>query len=235
LNINFKNEDFIVDSGTYKYHTDDLWREYFRSTTAHNTLTIDNMNQSLSGGAFMWLKKADVKTHKTLINEEFDYIRVSHNGYTKQGINVLHQREYFLLKDKFILVIDKLINHEGKNHNYSQNWHINDECNVELTDKMSIISKKEEFIYLKTYCDEEYNQKLIKGCLDPVCGWNSTTFDLKNPASTIKINSTSKNNINLISLFFTDSSLKSSYTDKILSIFLGSENFSFDLSKSLFE
>ncbi len=50
--------EFLIDPGTYAYHTQERWRQYFRGTAAHNTLRIDGLDQSVSGGNFMWLRKA---------------------------------------------------------------------------------------------------------------------------------------------------------------------------------
>src|SRR6267142_132853 len=51
-------KEFLIDPGTYAYHTQGPWRRYFRGTAAHNTLRVDGMDQSQSGGNFIWLKKA---------------------------------------------------------------------------------------------------------------------------------------------------------------------------------
>ena len=37
---------FLVDPGTYAYHTHAEWRKYFVSTLAHNTVTINNADQA---------------------------------------------------------------------------------------------------------------------------------------------------------------------------------------------
>ena len=51
--------EFLIDPGTYAYHTQRPWRDYFRGTGAHNTVRVDGLDQSRSGGNFMWLKKAN--------------------------------------------------------------------------------------------------------------------------------------------------------------------------------
>ncbi|KIZ15910.1 alginate lyase family protein [Streptomyces natalensis] len=50
--------DVLADPGTYCYHGQPEWRQYFRSTLAHNTLQWDGGDQSVSGGPFLWTRHA---------------------------------------------------------------------------------------------------------------------------------------------------------------------------------
>lgn len=49
----------FVDSGTYDYFTYPELRNYFRSTRAHNTISIDDTDQSSMSGPFMWNRAAE--------------------------------------------------------------------------------------------------------------------------------------------------------------------------------
>jgi hypothetical protein len=46
--------DILANPGTYCYHGEPEWRDWFRSTAAHNTLDIAGASQSKSGGPFLW-------------------------------------------------------------------------------------------------------------------------------------------------------------------------------------
>ncbi|UNZ15916.1 alginate lyase family protein [Streptomyces sp. 891-h] len=50
--------DVLADPGTYCYHGQPEWRQYFRSTLGHNTLQLDDGDQSVSGGPFLWTRHA---------------------------------------------------------------------------------------------------------------------------------------------------------------------------------
>ena len=50
--------DVLADPGTYCYHGQPEWRQYFRSTLGHNTLQLDGDDQSVSGGPFLWTRHA---------------------------------------------------------------------------------------------------------------------------------------------------------------------------------
>ncbi|MGI5472278.1 alginate lyase family protein [Streptomyces sp. CA-132043] len=50
--------DVLADPGTYCYHGQLEWRQYFRSTLGHNTLQLNGVDQSVSGGPFLWTRHA---------------------------------------------------------------------------------------------------------------------------------------------------------------------------------
>ena len=67
--------EFLVDPGTYAYHTQKKWRDYFRGTSAHNTVRVDKQDQSVGGGNFMWLEKAVAECEEWAPGEDIDYFK----------------------------------------------------------------------------------------------------------------------------------------------------------------
>ncbi|MGW1950539.1 alginate lyase family protein, partial [Streptomyces sp. NPDC001940] len=53
--------EVLADPGTYCYHGQPEWRQYFRSTLGHNTLQLDGTDQSVSGGPFLWTRHAHTR------------------------------------------------------------------------------------------------------------------------------------------------------------------------------
>ena len=96
-------QPIFVDSGTYCYGADLAARDYFRSTKAHNTLTIGDKDSSQMTGPFNWSKRA------TAILEEFDEknwsVAASHDGFAPS----IHQRQVTLNEQTFA-VVDQLSN-----------------------------------------------------------------------------------------------------------------------------
>ncbi len=81
--------EVLADPGTYTYHSEPEWRSYFRSTRAHNTLELEGLDQSVSGGPFLWIRHADTRLDK------FDPTRsaaASHEGYSRLEPGRLHHR-----------------------------------------------------------------------------------------------------------------------------------------------
>lgn len=79
----------LVDPGTYRYQGGAEWRTWFRSTRAHNTLTLGGVSQSIAAGAFNWSHKAVARLDEA--TAEPWKIVVSHDGYQLR-FGVRHQR-----------------------------------------------------------------------------------------------------------------------------------------------
>jgi hypothetical protein len=54
VDIWYKGENVLLDAGSYKYNTDDATIKYFSGTASHNTVMLDNNDQMLKGGRFIW-------------------------------------------------------------------------------------------------------------------------------------------------------------------------------------
>ena len=114
----------LVDSGTYSYHESKEIRDYFRSTAAHNTLTIDEKSSSEPGGKFGWKTRAETKIRSWICEDRFDYFEGSHNGYERFAENpALHTRNVLFLKNDYWIVRD-FVETSGE-HDYWLNFHYN--------------------------------------------------------------------------------------------------------------
>lgn len=96
---------FLIDSGTYLYHSGGKWRDWFRSTPAHNTLNIGGTSQSRITGPFNWSKPA-VATLISIQDGLNLTIEGSHDGYYKKFGSIHHRR--FTYKDFGFEICDRL-------------------------------------------------------------------------------------------------------------------------------
>jgi hypothetical protein len=171
----------FIDPGTYAYHADTFWRNYFRSTKAHNTVCIDNADQSVIAGNFMWSKKADAEC---LDYKEGLSVKGRHDGYRRLGkTGVLHQREVAFYKaDNKWVITDELIGHGD--HTIEICFHLDPGCYVESRDEQQIeISFSGGMCRLQfeknLVCETYYGNELLP------LGWYSPAYDRKEPTKTI--------------------------------------------------
>lgn len=54
IDIWYKGENILRDSGTYKYNTDAEKLNYFMGSKSHNVVMVDGHSQMLKGGRFIW-------------------------------------------------------------------------------------------------------------------------------------------------------------------------------------
>jgi hypothetical protein len=67
-------EELLIDPGTYDYYSHPEWRDRLRGTPAHNTICIDDCNQSELQGRFMWGKRATARLLQA--TEEGEHIEI---------------------------------------------------------------------------------------------------------------------------------------------------------------
>ena len=171
----------FIDPGTYAYHANTKWRNYFRSTVAHNTVCIDSADQSIIAGNFMWSKKAKASL---LEYEEGIRVKGTHDGYMRLHDSVKHTREIIFNKDSGIWEIIDDIECE-EDHKVALHFHLHPQC------KLQILGNKAEIYFNKGSCDlifpEDLTLLVYEGEEDPALGWYSPSYDIKLKTKTLKL------------------------------------------------
>lgn len=199
LNVNYNNNNLIIDPGTYAYHTQQEWRNYFRSTSAHNTITVDKEDQSVIGGNFMWLQKANVHILDHYTGKGFNYISAEHDGYKRLKNPVMHRREILHVKSKYCIISDTLYS-EGE-HEYNINWHLDSKCGVEYINESTYkITTDNDIVYLCSFSEANIEGSIVKASVNPYLGWQSLRFDEKEATATISYAIRAKGNVYIITL-----------------------------------
>ncbi|WP_417308314.1 heparinase II/III family protein [Devosia sp.] len=90
VTLSLDSRPVLVDPGTYLYGSGGIWRDWFRSTPAHNTLNIDGQSQGVMSGAFNWSQKPVARLDEAGRPPE-TWWRASHDGWQSR-FGVLHQR-----------------------------------------------------------------------------------------------------------------------------------------------
>ena len=176
--------EFLVDPGTYAYHTQPEWRAYFRGTAAHNTIRVDGRDQSQPGGNFMWLRKANARCTRWSPGAAHDVFEGWHDGYGALDDLVIHRRRITLDKAARYLLLEDALEMEGR-HTVEIFMHCHEDCRVALDVNHARVSRGERRIEIVLPQVEAADVRVLRGSVDPCGGWISRAFDVKQPAATL--------------------------------------------------
>ena len=182
--LSVAGQQILIDPGTHCYHTEEAWRSYFRGTSAHNTVRIDGLDQSVAGGNFLWLHHAAIRC---LLFEEQEHVQrviAEHDGYLRLADPVRHRREivYDGLASQ-ITVSDTLSCRDT--HRVEFFWHFDERCALAL--EKGLLHVTHERGRLTLQWPAELSAQIVRGCLSPPLGWRSHRFGEKVPCSTLLV------------------------------------------------
>ena len=172
--LNVNGIPFFVDPGTFCYHTELEFRKYFRSTKAHNTLNIDDLDQSEQLGPFLWGKKAKSYVKEFSVSDNF--IKAYHTGY--KPIHVIHTRE-IKLGDR-LRISDDIT---GKGHHLLEfRFHLHPDVRIaDKKKKTLLLTNRNIEVLIKL--EANYDLHIYYG--ETEGGWYSPQFNVKVPATTL--------------------------------------------------
>ncbi len=189
--LSIGGQEFLIDPGTYAYHTKPAWRAYFRGTAAHNTVRVDERDQSESGGNFMWLNKAKAGCHTWLSGPDQDLFEGWHDGYQRLTDPVRHTRRITLDKQTGRIVIDDTLQMTGT-HVIELFFHCDEHTRLSATGDSSYqLSQEGRTIRIQLPVLPGMagvtgaTEHIHCGSTQPMAGWVSRRFDVRQPAPTL--------------------------------------------------
>lgn len=178
-------QEFLVDPGTYAYHTQARWRAYFRGTAAHNTVRVDGLDQSEPGGNFMWMKHARAGCSLWLSTALKDCFEGWHDGYMRLPDPVKHRRLIELDKAERRVVVEDTLE-MAEEHAVELVFHCAEQCSVEPDGELAfVVSRPGGSVRLVLPRADGAIATAYAGSLSPIFGWVSRAFDQRVPAPTI--------------------------------------------------
>lgn len=180
--LSASGQELLIDPGTFAYHTQRQWRDYFRGTAAHNTVRVDGQDQSVGAGNFLWLSHARARATQFETTPQVDRLLAEHDGYQRLRDPVLHRRELRLDHATATLtVIDELFCRGS--HQVEIFWHFAPDCSITHTGNRVVAAAKGTSLTLEPpptlLCE------LASGREVPPLGWVSPRFDTRMPSHTL--------------------------------------------------
>ncbi|WP_202872523.1 heparinase II/III family protein [Kribbella soli] len=170
LEVRVDGVDILADPGTYCYHGEEEWRDYFRSTIAHNTVEVAGTEQSTWGGPFLWLRGAT----GTVRRHDENSWDAEHDGYAP----VTHRRTAVL--DHGVLHVE---DHLDAAADVRIAWHLGPEVSVELDGSTGRLEWSTGSAAVELPAGLSWT--LHRGETDPILGWYSGRFGHKVPSTTL--------------------------------------------------
>jgi hypothetical protein len=174
----------LIDPGTYCYHEDAAWRAYFRGTAAHNTLRVDGLDQSVSGGNFLWLRHAHARCTLFEPGQDVQRLVAEHDGYLRLADPLLHRRELAYHAGSTELTVEDTLEGRGS-HRVEFFWHFAEECTVTLGAGEARVRFARGVLTLGWPVG--LRAQLGHGQVDPPLGWRSHRYGEKVPSSSLCI------------------------------------------------
>lgn len=171
-------DELLIDPGTYAYHTQKIWRDYFRSTAAHNTVQVDGQDQSEIGGNFMWLRKANAKALIHSPSGPEQVFEGEQDGYRRLADPVLHRRKLQFDANCNALVVKDILECRGE-HDIALHWHFAESCQVETEGADVVVNSQHSGLRMQCLFGDMSKPELLRCSEAPIGGWISRRFDEK--------------------------------------------------------
>lgn len=222
LDLWWRGMNIAQDAGTYRYNASKPWDNALTRTAVHNTVTVNNQDQMLPAGRFLWLDWADSRVITQSQEAGKDIVRLvaEHNGYRHIGIT--HRRSVTTQKEGDWLIEDALIFADPTRVSRylplpvrlhwlvpDWNWSIDQDEGKIAFGLESPYGQIELMIWLDEKGDSQL--QLIPSIVrageelcgsdegQPTWGWVSHTYGMKIPALSLSVRTTTTEPIKLIS------------------------------------
>jgi hypothetical protein len=175
--------DVFVDPGTYDYFSHPAWRAYFRSTSAHNTLVVDGLDQSVMLGPFLWGTRAHARCIAWEPRNQGGKVTGEHDGYTRLADPVLHWRTLQLDDRSRSLSIQDDIVASGI-HEVAAYFHLAEDAHLSAEKPNRYrITVGGGTVTLEV--DPRLAVEVLTGSDEPIGGWVSRGYHRKIPSTTL--------------------------------------------------
>lgn len=175
--------DVFVDPGTYDYFSFPAWRDYFRSTGAHNTVVVDGADHSTMLGPFLWGARAQARCIVWTPRPQGGTVAGEHAGYARLVDPVVHRRTLDLDGESRLITIRDEILTRG-NHETAVCFHLAERCTVSRLGRNRFeIRVQGGTVTLEV--DARLCVEMLTGCQEPIGGWGSRGYHRKVPSTTL--------------------------------------------------
>lgn len=195
-------EPFIVDPGTCVYAADPAFRQHFRGTAAHSTVTVDGLGQAEPSGPFGWRQRPRVHLRRFESNRDFDFADASHDAYRRLADPVTHRRRVVFVKSPgYWVIVDDLAG--SAEHRFEQSFQFA-ALPVGRTPDGWVRARgsRGRGLLIRTFADAPVEARIDSGSLQPIAGWISANYGQRSPAPRLVFSVAAAASIRMLTLLF---------------------------------
>jgi len=173
----------VVDAGVHGYGGD-RFREYCRSTRAHNTVMFDGREQSEVWSTFRMARRAEVAGAQARGDERSWDFRGS---FVRYDGGVVHQRRIHRGVRGDWTIADLAL--QGEVSNATSFIHLHPEITASMAGRVGAMCRGgNQQVLIEPFADEgvNINTRIVTGSEDPIQGWHFPDFGIAQPSATIQ-------------------------------------------------
>lgn len=180
VTLAYEGRDVIGDPGTGSYYAEPSWRSMFRGTRVHATAAVDDADQSVPGGPFLWVRHAITTARSVDIAR--GVVDAEHDGYTRLPQPVVHRRWLIAPPDAGTMAVVDLFTGSGA-HRFRTTWplHPRLEAVTEGT-RVQVIDAGAPILSVTTVATVTLTSWSVRGDTDSGLGWWSERFESRAPS-----------------------------------------------------
>jgi uncharacterized heparinase superfamily protein len=178
---------FLVDPGVYGTRLGRDWRNFFRSSRAHNTVVVDNQDQSFLLDIWRVYRPAQAKLRQWLSTDHFDFMDGVHDGYERLAEPISHRRQIFFAKPEYWVVVD-LLTGRGS-HCFDLYFHLMPDADYQFEPASKVVHIRNNAasgLIIAPLTLPELQAEIVAGETEPIQGWVSCFSGEKQPAPTLR-------------------------------------------------
>lgn len=179
--LSANHEDYLIDSGAYSFHPRDIWNQYFCSFQAHNTVSVDRIQQ-----INLATRHVESTFDAWITTPTFDFLSGFHTGFDDLQEPVIHRRSIFYYKPNYWIIND-ILTGEGM-HFFDQFFHFPSfRLNVDFMNKsVDVQTAQNHHFLIMPLNPHEMDVSIFTGGETPDSGWMSDGYRREISAPLIK-------------------------------------------------
>jgi hypothetical protein len=179
--MRYGGKPLLADAGTYLYHSGGAWRDAFRGTALHNTMTVEGVDSSRIAGAFNWKTKAVSTLDAVETAVDRFACKASHDGYLERFAVRHHRALKRVSPDRFV-VEDRLEGENPKALDVAIGFLAGEGVSIRQAGEGVFEFVSGDTALMRLSGTGGLAPRLVRGDEDEKLGWLSPRFGVKLPA-----------------------------------------------------